>query len=57
MILNSDAPVVAIDPDLSLRGRTTPPAEALPVVRIVPARGWVSLKLRELWAYRELLYF
>lgn len=26
-------------------------------LRIEPSRGWVSLKLRELWAYRELLYF
>lgn len=25
--------------------------------RIEPSRGWVSLQLRELWAYRELLYF
>jgi len=24
---------------------------------IKPSRGWVSLKLRELWEYRELLYF
>ncbi len=24
---------------------------------IEPTRGWVSLKLRELWEYRELLYF
>ena len=24
---------------------------------IQPSRGWVSLKLRELWEYRELLYF
>ena len=24
---------------------------------IKPSRGWVSLKLGELWAYRELLYF
>lgn len=24
---------------------------------IVPTRGWVSLRLHELWAYRELLYF
>lgn len=23
----------------------------------VPSRGWLSLNLRELWAYRELLYF
>jgi homopolymeric O-antigen transport system permease protein len=27
------------------------------VIRIEPARGWVSLKLREFWDYRELLYF
>ncbi len=31
---------------------------ALPeVLRIEPSRGWVNLKLRELWEYRELLYF
>src|SRR5262249_48676220 len=28
-----------------------------PTVRIEPSRGWVSLKLREIWDYRELLYF
>ena len=28
-----------------------------PVVRIEPSRGWISLKLYELWEYRELLYF
>jgi len=28
-----------------------------PVVRIQPSKGWVSLKLGELWEYRELLYF
>lgn len=27
------------------------------VIRIAPSRGWVSLKLREVWQYRELLYF
>lgn len=27
------------------------------VVRIEPSSGWVKLKLNELWAYRELLYF
>jgi lipopolysaccharide transport system permease protein len=26
-------------------------------LRIEPSRGWVSLKLREVWEYRELLYF
>lgn len=30
---------------------------ALVVTRIRPSRGWVSLKLDELWEYRELLYF
>jgi len=29
----------------------------IPVIRIEPSQGWVSLKLRELWEYRELLYF
>lgn len=26
-------------------------------LHIAPSKGWVSLKLRELWEYRELLYF
>lgn len=30
---------------------------ALPTLRIQPSHGWVSLKLNELWEYRELLYF
>ena len=29
----------------------------VPVIRIEPSKGWVSLKLNELWEYRELLYF
>jgi lipopolysaccharide transport system permease protein len=29
----------------------------LPRTLLTPARGWVSLKLGELWEYRELLYF
>jgi len=28
-----------------------------PVVHIEPSKGWVSLRLKELWDYRELLYF
>ncbi len=32
-------------------------AEAAPVTIIEPSRGWSSLNLRELWQYRELLYF
>jgi lipopolysaccharide transport system permease protein len=42
----------------------TAPASPLPVqhaasatVRIEPPRGWLDLRLREVWAYRELLYF
>ena len=27
------------------------------VIVIEPSRGWVSLRLRDLWEYRELLYF
>lgn len=27
------------------------------VIRIERSRGWVALQLKELWAYRELLYF
>jgi lipopolysaccharide transport system permease protein len=29
----------------------------LPIQIIAPARGWVPIRLRELWEYRELLYF
>ena len=27
------------------------------IIRIAPSKGWVSLRLDELWEYRELLYF
>ena len=30
---------------------------AAPVIRITPSKGWVDLRLRDLWEYRELLYF
>jgi lipopolysaccharide transport system permease protein len=33
------------------------PQSPTTVLRIEPSRGWVSLKLHELWEYRELLYF
>jgi lipopolysaccharide transport system permease protein len=29
----------------------------LPTVYIRPARGWIGLNLKDLWAYRELIYF
>lgn len=28
-----------------------------PPIRIEPSKGWISLKLDEVWTYRELLYF
>jgi lipopolysaccharide transport system permease protein len=38
-------------PSLSLK------PEKAAVIRIEPSKGWVSLKLHELWRYRELFYF
>jgi lipopolysaccharide transport system permease protein len=32
-------------------------SSTLSVIRVQPTRGWVSLRLGEVWAYRELLYF
>jgi lipopolysaccharide transport system permease protein len=43
---------ILLDKGLELVG-----PEAGKVLRIAPSQGWVSLKLNELWAYRELLYF
>jgi lipopolysaccharide transport system permease protein len=34
-----------------------PATSHVPVILIGPSRGWVSLKLPELWEYRDLLYF
>jgi lipopolysaccharide transport system permease protein len=37
---------------------TGPQSKAdIPVIRLERSRGWVSVKLGELWEYRELLYF
>lgn len=35
----------------------TDPATNLPVLQIRPSRGWIALRLGDLWDYRELLYF
>jgi lipopolysaccharide transport system permease protein len=37
--------------------RSLAAAQGVPPVIIEPSRGWVSLRLWELWAYRELLAF
>ncbi|MEM7029134.1 MAG: ABC transporter permease [Chloroflexota bacterium] len=41
----------------SQRLQTEFPISKLPLTRIESAKGWKALKLQELWAYRELLYF
>jgi lipopolysaccharide transport system permease protein len=33
------------------------PATSVPRIRIEPPRGWLELRLLEVWQYRELLYF
>ena len=32
-------------------------AASVPRIRIEPSRGWLELRLHEVWQYRELLYF
>lgn len=41
----------------ALRKAPMPADSNLPYLRLEPSQGWVSLKLKELWEYRELLYF
>ena len=33
------------------------PDADIPTIEITPSKGWISLQLRELWHYRELLFF
>ncbi len=49
----------APEPETGMIPVPAPRAEPISAyhLRIEPSRGWVSLKLRELWEYRELLYF
>jgi len=43
--------------DLPFTSKFQSEAQELPWLEIRPTSGWLSLDLRELWAYRELLYF
>ena len=43
--------------EIDLQTKLPASKDAIRVLRIRPSRGWVSLKLGELWDYRELLYF
>jgi lipopolysaccharide transport system permease protein len=49
----------SIEPKLAKVAVVLPEADegTVPHIHIEPSQGWVSLKLRELWEYRELLYF
>jgi lipopolysaccharide transport system permease protein len=48
-----------VEPAPSGNTMSTPSTTAPPsaTIRIEPTRGWFALGLREVWAYRELLYF
>ena len=48
-------PSVSADPSVAARKSAQAPPTA--IVRIEPPRGWLELRLREVWLYRELLYF
>jgi lipopolysaccharide transport system permease protein len=52
-MITSDQPIT----EQQTPPQPTPPADTLPHLRIQPSKGWVALKLNELWAYRELLFF
>ncbi len=43
--------------DSQLQTSPTVPKADIPITRIEPSKGWVSLRLNELWEYRELLFF
>jgi lipopolysaccharide transport system permease protein len=40
-----------------MRGKSAIPNPQSTITIIRPSRGWISLNLRDLWEYRELLYF
>src|ERR1051326_5824094 len=43
--------------DPAVAARAAAPAPTTATVRIEPPRGLLELRLREVWMYRELLYF
>jgi lipopolysaccharide transport system permease protein len=48
--------ITDIKPEDHQKTTSEPPLNGHSIL-IQPSRGWVSLRLRELWEYRELLYF
>jgi lipopolysaccharide transport system permease protein len=47
----------SVDQTLMAEDREGHHSESRAVLTIEPSRGWVALRLGEVWAYRELLYF
>src|SRR5919197_1740196 len=43
--------------DLAQQPTITLPHADRPWIHIEPSRGWIPINLRELWQYRELVYF
>jgi lipopolysaccharide transport system permease protein len=53
-------PEILMSTAISPETLTTPPAPRLPdkpLVVLVPRKSWAGINLRDLWTYRELLYF
>lgn len=48
---------ISTSPTESLSHVSPALAEPPVVFELKPANGWISLRLKEFWAYRELLYF
>src|SRR3989475_10822563 len=49
--------MASVTADPSVAARVSAQASSTATVRIEPPRGWMELRLREVWMYRELLYF
>jgi len=48
---------MSVTADSTVAARAPVPATPKATVRIEPPRAWMDLRLREVWMYRELLYF
>lgn len=59
MVTEMEAQVLEEIPETAAvaRAEAVEALPAAPVIVIEPSRGWVALKLKDLWEYRELLYF
>jgi len=55
--LSADTVQKIEDSAMAMTSGSPPQPEYVAPRRIEPSRGWVSLGLRELWNYRELIYF